>query len=418
MQTTENHLTYNPAPPTRISELDIPEALVVDLVLRRAMLDGTTSLRGLSVALKLTVPVVEAVFRHLRDQKMLEVKGMEGDDYVFTLTQAGRSLASDRFRVSQYAAAAPVSLRQYQQAVGLQTAKVEVNRSRLRRALHDMVVPDRLLDELGPAIISQSSIFLYGPSGNGKTSIAERLRRVYSDRILIPHAVEVDGQVISLYDPVLHWALPEQPWEVDPRWVVCERPCVLVGGELVSSMLELRLDSSTGTYSAPLQMKANNGIFIIDDFGRQMMSPRELLNRWIVPLDRRVDYLSLSYGVKFPIPFELVVIFSTNLDPRELADDAFFRRIQNKIYIDPVSPDIFEEILFRVTRERNIPVAPGAQKYVREQCMQLGNRELRACYPADICKILEAIAVYERRPVRMSMEEVDRALSLYFAPIE
>ncbi len=193
-----------------------------------------------------------------------------------------------------------------------------------------------MLDALGPAIISQSSIFVYGPTGNGKTSLAERMLRVYRDAVLIPYAVEVDNQIISLYDPVVHQPLEHEDSDMDPRWIVCKRPCIVVGGELVPSMLELRLDESSGIYAAPLQMKATNGILIIDDFGRQLMSPRDLLNRWIVPLDRRVDYLTLRYGVKFQIPFETMVVFSTNLEPSDLADEAFLRRIHNKIYVEAV----------------------------------------------------------------------------------
>src|SRR6185295_10911326 len=202
-------------------------------------------------------------------------------------------------------------------------AEVEITREKLRSAFGDMVVSDGLLDRLGPALIEQSSIFLYGPPGNGKSSVAERLLRVYQDAVLIPYAVEVDGQIIGLYDPVVHQKVGDEDEEIDPRWVPCRRPSIIVGGELTAGLLELRYDELSGIYSAPLQMKANNGIFVIDDFGRQLMSPRELLNRWIVPLDRRVDYLSLRYGLKFEIPFQLLVVFATNLSPSALADEAF-----------------------------------------------------------------------------------------------
>jgi predicted ATPase with chaperone activity len=242
------------------------------------------------------------------------------------------------------------------------------------------VVPDRMLDQLGPALISQNSIFLYGPSGNGKTSIAERMLRVYQDAVLIPYAVEVDNQIISLYDPVVHHRIDvERPRHRSPLGL-CKRPCIVVGGELIPSMLELRLDESSGIYAAPLQMKANNGIFIIDDFGRQLMSPRDLLNRWIVPLDRRVDYLTLRYGVKFQIPFELMVVFSTNLEPSDLADEAFLRRIQNKIEVEPVSAEVFDQIFQRVvTSPRTCPPSMTARNTCGGCVCPTGGRN---CAPA------------------------------------
>jgi len=331
------------------------------------------------------------------------------------LTQAGKQMAADRFQISQYAGACPVSLRDYTAATKRRSARVHIDRRSLRAAFSDLVVPDRLLDQLGPALISQNSIFLYGPSGNGKTSIAERMLRVYQDAVFIPYAVEVDNQIISLYDPVVHHKVDLDDPDVDPRWVLCRRPCIVVGGELIPSMLELRLDESSGIYAAPLQMKANNGIFIIDDFGRQLMSPRDLLNRWIVPLDRRVDYLTLRYGVKFQIPFELMVVFSTNLDPSDLADEAFLRRIQNKIEIEPVQPQVFDMIYQRVVSTRNVPADYDSAEYLRKLCLSEGRTQLRACYPLDILNIITSICQYENRPVQITKAELERAVHLYFA---
>jgi predicted ATPase with chaperone activity len=340
---------------------------------------------------------------------------MLGNDYQFVLTQAGKQLASDRFQISQYAGACPVALKDYAAATKRQAAHVNIDRRALRAAFSDLVVPDRLLDQLGPALISQNSIFLYGPSGNGKTSIAERMLRVYQDGVLIPYAVEVDNQILSLYDPVVHHRIDLDDPDIDPRWVLCKRPCIVVGGELIPSMLELRLDESSGIYAAPLQMKANNGIFIIDDFGRQLMSPRDLLNRWIVPLDRRVDYLTLRYGVKFQIPFELMVVFSTNLDPSDLADEAFLRRIQNKIEVEPVQPQVFDMIFQRVVTTRNVPTDYDSAEYLRKLCLSAGRTQLRACYPLDIVNIIAAISQYENRPIQVTRPDLERAVHLYFA---
>jgi hypothetical protein len=401
--------------PQDLRQLGIPDSLVLDLVLRRMMLEGFSNLMGLSRSLRISPGVVDTVFKHMRSQQLVEIKGMNGNDYNFTLSAAGKQLAAERFQVSQYAGACPVSLQEYHAATKAQAAKVLVDRRALRQAFSDLVVSDRMLDQLGPAIISQSSIFVYGPTGNGKTSLAERMLRVYQDAIMIPYAVEVDNQIISVYDPVVHQPLELDDEDVDPRWLMCKRPCIVVGGELIPSMLELRLDESSGIYAAPLQMKANNGILLIDDFGRQLMSPCDLLNRWIVPLDRRVDYLTLRYGVKFQIPFELMVVFSTNLEPADLADEAFLRRIHNKIFVDAVDPLSFDQIFERVVKSRNIQAESDSAEYLRKLCLREGRTELRACYPGDICNILASIGRYEGRPPLMTKPELERATSLYFA---
>ena len=407
--------SFRPPVPQTYEQLGISESLILDLVLRRLLMEGFSTLRSLSAALRVSIPIIDTAFRQLRSQQLVEVKGMVANDYQFVLSQAGKQLASDRFQISQYAGAAPVSLPDYSEATRQQAAKVSVDRKALRAAFSDLVVTDRMLDQIGPAIISQTSIFLYGPSGNGKTSVAERMLRVYQDAILIPYSVEVDGQIIAVFDPVVHQKLELDDPEVDPRWILCRRPCIVVGGELIPSMLELRIDDSSGIYAAPLQMKANNGIFIIDDFGRQLMSPRDLLNRWIVPLDRRVDYLSLRYGVKFQIPFEVMVVFSTNLDPQDLADEAFLRRIHNKILIESIDAGTFDQIFARVVSSKRVPHEPDSAEYLRRLCLSDGRSELRACYPLDICNILASISDYERRPINMGRDNLERAVNLYFA---
>jgi hypothetical protein len=412
---TPARAAFSPAVPQSFAEVGISESLVLDLVLRRMLIEGFSSLAGLSRALRLSVPIIDLAFKHMRSQQLVEIKGMTGNDYNFVLSAAGKQLAGERFQVSQYAGACPVSLKEYHAATKVQAAKVLVDRKTLRNAFSDLIVTDRMLDQLGPAIISHNSIFVYGPTGNGKTSLAERMLRVYQDAILIPYAVEVDNQIISLYDPVVHQPIDHDDENTDPRWIMCRRPCIVVGGELIPSMLELRLDEASGIYAAPLQMKANNGILIIDDFGRQLMSPRDLLNRWIVPLDRNVDYLTLRYGVKFQIPFELMVVFSTNLEPADLADEAFLRRIHNKIYVEAVDAQSFDQIFARVVQSRKIQAEPDSAEYLRKLCLREGRTELRACYPADICQILLSIGKYEGREAIMSKSELERAASLYFA---
>ena len=406
---------FEPEIPYRIEELDIPQRLVFDLFLRRVYADGTSTLRTLAEALKLTPPVVEGVFRHFRTERLLEVKGSSEDDYVFSLTSAGQRLAAHRNRVSQYIGPAPVSLRDYAAGIRAQRQRVHVTRESVQDALNDLVIEDGFVSLMGPAIRSQSAVFLYGPTGNGKTAVAERLHRIYTDQILIPYAVEVDGQIIIVHDPIVHQRSESQPDNVDPRWVLCRRPFVVIGGEMTQDMLELRLDDATRTYAAPVQMKANNGMLVIDDFGRQAIPPRKLLNRWIVPLDRRTDYLTLRYGVKFAVPFELKLIFATNIAPEDLADAAFLRRLPNKLYVGGVSDDAFDQIFLRYIRREGIDCDPGLGATLRRLCREHGCKELRACLAADVTSIANSVREFEEREGALTEEDFRRAAQLYFS---
>jgi hypothetical protein len=407
---------FIPPVPLSAEQAEIPGTLIEDLFLRHVHLKRCNTIGALSQSMALAYPIVERVFRDFRQQRLLEVSGMAGDDYIFTLTGAGRVMAAERCHLCKYAGPAPVSLRSYQRAIREQRPQVTIDRAALRAAFSDMVVTDRLLDQLGPALVTQSSIFLYGPTGTGKTSLAERLLRVYGDQIVLPNAIEVDSQIVVLFDPAVHERLPVEVPDMDPRWLVCRRPCVVVGGELVPSMLELRLDGSSGTYAPPVQMKANGGMLVIDDFGRQMISPRDLLNRWIVPLDRRVDYLSLTYGVRFDIPFEVMVVFATNLAPSELADEAFLRRIPNKILVDAVEPAVFDEIFRRLLARQNMTCEGDQSEYLRRLCMARGG-DLRPSYPRDICQIITALKKYEGQPLRITDADLDRAAELFFGEL-
>jgi len=406
-----------PRIPDRVADLGIPPSLVNDLMLRYMWLHGFASLTAMNQTLKLSFPLLETVFHQFQQQQLLEVKGMLGNDYSFMLSNAGRAMATARNEVCQYVGPAPVSIQQYHQVVRSQAAQVRLSRQGLRQAFHDLVLPDSLLDQLGPSLIGNQSLFLYGGTGNGKTSIAERILRVYHDTVLVPYAVEVDGHIITVFDPVVHRAAPSDDDLLDPRWVVCERPCITVGGELSAAMLELRLDESTRVFISPCQMKANNGILIVDDFGRQVLSPRELLNRWIVPLDRKVDYLTLASGMKFRVPFEMMVVFSTNLDPNDLADEAFLRRIQSKVLVEAVTPEIFDQIFQRVMQTHQVPFETAAPECLRQCCIKAGVQCLRACYPMDIYKLVKAISEYEGRPIRMTRANIERAVNLYFARV-
>jgi hypothetical protein len=408
-------LRFSPEAPKNIEQLDIPQAIVEDIILRHLYTKSSSSLKSLCESLKLSLPIVQDIFQRLRKQQLFEVTGMQGNDYNFTLSGIGRERASKLFDTCQYSGPVPISIENYITAVDAQALTVNFNRSFLKKAFSDLVLTDTFLDQLGPALMTKKPIFFYGPTGNGKTSVAVRLFRVYQDAVLIPYALEFDGQIIVLYDPAVHQALDiKGSYDLDPRWALCRRPCIIVGGELEPKMLELQMEESSKVYAAPLQLKANNGILIIDDFGRQIISPEFLLNRWIVPLDRRVDYLTLRYGVKFQIPFEMIVLFSTNLDPNDLADPAFLRRIQNKIYVEPVNSEVFDKIFYRLVEKNNLTCKPDSAAFLRDLCHSMGRGDLQACIPADIIEIVTSIDKYEGRSLELNKENLKRAAMLYF----
>jgi len=402
----------------RAADIDVPLPLVHDLALRRALLDGRTSTLQLAEAMKLSPTLMEEVVEQLRDLRYLEIHGREGRNLLVTLSEPGRVQASERMQHQRYAGAVPVSLQSYTQMVRSQDAEPDIRRDRMRHAFSDLVISDHLLDELGPAARAKGAIFLYGPPGTGKSAIAERLIRVHEDEVLIPHAVEVDGQVILVFDPVVHRPVEHQPEGLDARWVLCRRPCIIVGGELTMSELDLTFEQASGVYLAPRQMQANNGILVIDDLGRQQITPEQLLNRWIVPLDRRVDYLSLSYGMKFEVPCAAKIVFSTNLDPTDLGDEAFFRRIRSKVLIPGMTDDQFDEVLRRVSGAKGVAVSAGAPAYLRWISRNRGDGDLRPYLPVAVCELVESVCGYEDEIYRLDCDMIDRVTDLYYAQAE
>ncbi|MCX7621224.1 MAG: hypothetical protein N2037_10325 [Acidimicrobiales bacterium] len=410
------------SPPRTVEALGIPAAMVHDLVLRQALRDGRTSTVALSEKIGISPNVMQTVVEELRELRYLEVQGLEGRDYLLAPTEAGRAQAADRMALCRYTGKAPVSLESYTAVVRAQRAEPKMNLAALREAFSDLVISDDLLREIGPAAMARGAMFLYGPPGTGKSSIAERLLRVYPDHVLVPYAVEVDGQIITVFDPVIHRPAEEQPRDIDARWVLCRRPFIIVGGELTASMLDLAYQSNSGIYLAPIQMQANNGILVIDDFGRQTMTPQELLNRWIVPLDRQIDYLTLDYGMKFEVPFDVKIVFSTNLEPKTLGDEAFFRRIQSKILVPTISDEQFEEVLRRVAAANGIELTPDAPTHLRWMSRELGDGDLRPYLPGAVCEILKSICAFEDAPLRLDPAMITRIAHMYFThaqePIE
>ncbi|MEI2640133.1 MAG: hypothetical protein V9F03_14225 [Microthrixaceae bacterium] len=400
--------------PTTPDSMGLSRALMEDLVLRRAVMEGRAPMTRLAQKLHVSINVVETILLSMRDRKLIEYDGMEGRAYRVAVTEIGREESANRSRDCRYAGPMPVSLAAYTAVVRAQRPEVHLDRDMLTRSFSDLVISPNLIDQLGPAIRGSGAMFLYGPPGTGKSSIAERVIRAYNDHVLVPHCVEVDGQIISVFDPTIHEPTEDQPPGLDRRWIMCRRPVVITGGELHQGMLDLELDRQTGVYLAPLQMKANNGVLVIDDFGRQAMSPAALLNRWIVPLDRSIDYLTL-HGRKFEVPFEVKVVFSTNLDPSHLGDEAFFRRIYNKIYVGACTDDQFDWILARVASKRGLTVDAPSAAHLRQSARAKGDGELRAYLPGVVCELATAISGYDNLAPALTPDMVDRVLALYFA---
>ena len=402
--------------PLKAEDLALSQGVMEDILLRRIVLDGRTPMTGLAERLHVSMTVVDQLIVSMRDRKLVEFDGLEGRAYIVAATELGRGHSAQRSQECRYSGPMPVSLDSYTEVVRAQRPRLLLNEDMLKKSFSDLVIAPELLDQLGPAIHGTGAMFLYGPPGTGKSSVAERIVRAYEDWILVPYCIEVDGQIVSVFDPTIHTPIDDQPDGLDRRWVACQRPAVVTGGELQLSMLDLTLDSDTGVYMAPLQVKANNGVLVIDDFGRQSASPEALLNRWIVPLDRAIDYLTLR-GRKFSMPFELKVVLSTNLDPAKLGDEAFFRRIHNKIFIGAVDDEQFDWILARVAQAKGIDVEAAAAEHLRAEARQRGDGELRAYLPGVVCSLADSIGRYHSSAMVLDIPMVDAVLGLYFTKL-
>jgi len=421
VEAEKNLLPETPLAPETVNEVGVRRSVLEDLALKTLYVAGSSSQSELAKMMRLTLRVGDELFRRLRYDQLCEVTGTVGDVPVLAITSRGRSRALELLSHNQYVGPAPVSLESYIQRVREQSVRdVEVHPPDMQRAFADVVLDSDMLRKLGAALNSGTSIFLYGPSGSGKTTIAAALSRVLAlDQVWIPAAVEVDGQIISLYDPLVHTKVTDgvAPF-FDERWILCRRPAVLVGGELTIDMLELQLNPITKFYAAPAQMKANNGVLIIDDFGRQRLTPEELLNRWVVPLDRRIDFLTLAGGKKVEIPFELFVVFATNLLPATLADPAFLRRIQTKIKVGTVSSQNFHEIFRRVCSGFGLQYDAGIVDELIHVIQDKLKEPLRACHPRDLVNQIRWAASYEEREPRLDREALLRAADSYFVSHE
>lgn len=420
--------------PRNIEETGLAHSLLVDMVLKTIYTAGEMSGQSIAQALRLPfIGVVDPLLEFLKRKELLRVTGATGGfgerAYRYTLTSKGNTQTQSAFDRSQYVGPAPVSVSEYDTIVRHESVTdVIVRPTHVQEALADYVFSQAIFDKIGPAVNSGRSIFLYGPPGNGKTSIATEIIRMLGGEIHVPYALAVDSQVIRVYDPVTHTPVPTPPEKPktsgelghrrpDERWLLAKRPAVTVGGELTLASLDLIYDQVSKSYEAPFQMKANGGVFLIDDFGRQQIHPRDLLNRWIVPLDTRTDYLTLHTGMKIEVPFEELIVFSTNLNPRELVDEAFLRRIRHKIRVNNPTDREFHEIFQHACQERGVLYDRKAFAYLLQEHFLKPKRSLKAVYPRDILDQILDIAIYQGiRPV-LSKELIDQACDAYFVEL-
>ena len=425
--TTLDFAPTMPAAPKRVEDAGLSSDLILQIVTKTLHFAG--ELRGIELASRLGVPffVVEPALELLKSERHCEIVGgsmVGAPAYVYRLTDSGRVRAALFLEDNHYVGALPVPLEQYQaymQRFGAQHS-VEVTRELIRVAFSHLVLSRRVLDQLGPAIAAWHSLFIYGPPGNGKTVIGQAIRNVLHGEIAIPHALSVEGHIIRLYDPVNHERVDDDTVEpgleehhpFDHRWVRCRRPLVTVGGELTLNALELGYSEAFGFYTAPLQALANGGVLLIDDFGRQAASPRDMLNRWIVPLESRVDFLTLRTGQKFELPFNVFVVFATNIKPSELVDEAFLRRIQYKVLAESPTPAEFTEIFRNYCAFRQLPFDPSLAEHVMSSEIRSRGIAMRGCHPRDLIEHALAIAKYLDQPRQLTPALLSEACASYF----
>ncbi|MCH7688003.1 MAG: ATPase [Planctomycetes bacterium] len=433
-----------PAIPVSLQETGLSLMQISDLLSKHLYLQGNLQGSHLAHQVRLPFAIVEQGLQLLKEEKCVEVTS--GDligpvSYRFNLTELGRRRAREAFENCRYVGPAPVPLEAYvtqcrRQAVVGMPCTIET----LQNAFEELIIRPELLEELGPAVCSGKSIFLFGPPGNGKTMIAKGLGRymnTFGGEIFVPYAIEAENSIITIFDPTIHDTTDcvddatensgsmhsEQSSGiirkkktlsgVDLRWRRIKRPVVITGGELTLEMLDLRYNKDSNFYTAPLHIKANCGVFLIDDFGRQMVSPKDLLNRWIVPLEERIDYLTLATGKKVSVPFEQLTIFSTNLDPQELVDDAFLRRIRHKIQIGSPSLDLYTEIFQLGCRQRGIEFNSASVDYLYSQVYDKG-RPPRSSDPRDLLEIVQSICRFRSQQVLLTPELIEEAAERFF----
>jgi predicted ATPase with chaperone activity len=418
VMSAETDDSFCPRTPHTLDETGLSSALVDDLLLKRLYAGGPQTVGEIADRLALPFLLVLGNLNELRRLHITHVLGSQGlgeRNYIFTLTEDGLARAKAAIERNMYDGPAPVPLADYLGSVKMQSVRdVPVTKRAIEEAFRDLVLHSEIINEIGPAVNAGQSIFFYGAAGNGKTALATRITRAMGTDVYVPYAIESEGSIIEFFDPVCHSVIEDQRDDVDPRWTKVKRPAVVVGGELKLEDLDLRYNEIRRTYEAPFQLKANTGMFLIDDFGRQQCSPVELLNRWIVPLEMRVDFLKLHSGRKLEVPFDELLVLSSNLDPASLMDEAFLRRIKYKVKARDPNRDMFRRIFQGACVAYSVPFDEDGFQYLVVEHYEKTGRPFRGVHPRDLLEQLVALARYIEVPPRMSHELLDAVVSTYF----
>lgn len=418
-----------PPVPGTIEETGLADSTIEQLVFKFLYFRGEMLGRDLATAMGFKFSLIDALMENLKRQHLVQVKkslGMGNSSAIFVISEAGRNLTREYLENNQYTGPAPVPLFQYSWFARHQKRKAGwLKPDALANAYRKMVVTKKLLAEIGPAVSSGNSFLIYGQPGNGKTYLVEALEGLDDSPIYIPHAIECQGQIIQLYDPIYHHAIEDASAQSaifepthDGRWIKCRRPFITTGGELTMQMLDLSYNETSKVYDAPYQLKANNGIYLIDDFGRQRCTPAEVLNRWIVPMERRVDYLSFRTGAKMTVPFEAFLVFSTNLKPAQLGDEAFLRRIQYKMLMRSPEAQEFKRIFENFCQSRELPFEPHMVDNFIEKHYKTSGKPFRRCQPRDVISHAIDLINFEALPFQLTEDLLDRAFESCFVQDE